>query len=231
MQRKVCGEFPDFCYKVYDCEEYAKQFIDDGIFRMGCRLSYKFIEDESRRDETEGFGSTKEPGIVTIGWVSPNPTEKTIWTKEPGYQEHKPEHGNAIFCFCTCLPSVDFGHMKKIGKYIIKIDDPRKLAEDINDYLFDTEQKFLIVGCNVVYNKGQKFDEKLTDNERLDFSYKQKPEGFSLDCEFRIVAIKYVTCDPECKFIDVNGRHDPKCKYIEINLGKKLDYLSLVKGE
>jgi len=228
---KVCGEFPNSCYKVFKCKKYAEDFMHRGTFRMGCQLSYKAIEDESRRDPTEGRGCTKEPGIVTIGWVSPNPTEKTIWTREQGYQEHDTELGNAKFCFCTCLPDVNLDYMKeRFGRYIVKINDPRKLAEDINDYFISTGQKFLIEGCRVVYNKGQKLDRKLTRNERVDMSYKQKPENFSLDHEFRIVAFKLgEICPDECKFL--SGQFEPKCKsYEEVNLGKQLNYTQLFES-
>lgn len=231
MDKKVCGEFPEVCYKAFEREEHAKQFIDSSTFRMGCLRSYRGIEDESRRDQTEGSGHTKEPGIVTVGWVSPNPAEKTIWTREQGYQEHHIEYGNARFLFCTCLPEVNRDHMKdKFGKYIVKIDDPRKLAEDINDYFISKEQKFLIIGRRVVYNKGQELEKKLTDNERLDLSYMQKPERFSLDCEFRIVAIKFgEQCTEECKFLSGQFEQvEPECKFIEVNLGRQLDYLSFV---
>ena len=57
-------------------------------------------------------------------------------------------------------------------------------------------------------------------------SYKQKPESFKSDCEFRIVAVKLgEVCKELCKFRDVDGVLEPKCKFIEINFGKKLSYL------
>jgi hypothetical protein len=186
------------------------------------------MEDAPRCDPTEGRAHTIEPDIVTVAWVSRNPSDKTIVTREQGYQEHHPEYGNGLFCFCTSLPDVNLDHMKEsFGKYIVKINEPRKLAEDINEYFIRNGQRFLIVGCSVVYNKGQKLDKKLTNNERLDLAYKQKPEKFWPDYEFRIVAIKFGDpCNLECEFLD--GQLDMKCKYIEVNLGKKMDYLSLV---
>lgn len=235
IKKKVCGKFPEFCYKAYDHEEHAKQFIDSGNFRLNCLYYCRNMESESRRDPTEGCGYTKEAGIVTVGWVSPNPAEKTIWTKEMGYQEHHTEFGNAIFCFCTCSPDVNPDHMKeRFGRYIVKINKPRKLAEDINDYLFNDGQRFLIEGCWVVYNKGQKLEKELTDNERLDLSYRQKEfEKFHKDCEFRIVAIKFgKPCKEECKYLSGQFEQvEQECKFIEINLGKKLNYLSLVNSE
>jgi hypothetical protein len=230
---KVCGEFPKICYRSFDCKEYAEDFMDIGTFRMGCQLSYKATEDDSRLDPTEGSGLTREPGIVTVGWVSPNPAEKTIWTREQGLQEHHSESGNPIFCFCTCLPDVNLDHMKKtFGKYIVKINDPKQLAEDINDYFISDGRRFLIVGCKVVYNKGQKLEEKLADNERLDMAYKQKPESFSPDCEFRIVAIKFgEPCKEECKYLSGQFEQvDPECKVIEVNLGKQLNYTQLCES-
>jgi len=232
MQKKVCGKFPEVCYKAFDCKKYAEGFMYRGTFRLNCLGYCRNMEDESRRDSTEGYGHTKEPGIVTVGSVSTkNPPEGTIWTKEQGFQEHHSEYGNAIFCLCTCLQDVNRDHMKdKFGKYIVKIDDPKKLAEAINDYFISKEQKFLIVGCRIIYNKGQKLEKKLTDNERLDMAYKQKPESFSLEREFRIVAIKFgEPCKEECKFL--NGQFEqvePECKFIEVNLGRQLDYLSFV---
>jgi hypothetical protein len=234
MKKKICGEFPKFCYKAFACEEHAKQFIDSGIFRLNCRYHCRDMEDESRRDPTEGSGRTKEPGIITVGWVSPNPAEKTIWSKEWGYQEHHIDFGNATFLFCASLPEVNLDYMReRFGRYIVKINDPRRLAEDINDYFFSKGQRFQIEGWNVVYNKGQKLDRKLTDNERLDLPYKQKPESFIHDCEFRIVAIKFgEPCKQECKYLDGQFEQvEPECKFIEVNLGKQLNYLNLVNLE
>lgn len=228
---KVCGEFPEFCYRAFDCEEYAKQFTDNGSFRLRCRYYYRDIENKARRDPTEGCGHTKEPGMVKQGWISPNPAEKTIWERVPGYQEHRTELGNAVFLFCTSLSDVNLDHMKEnFGRYIVKIDEPKKLSEDIYDYFFRIGQKFIIEGCKVVYNKGQKLNRELADNERLDLSYKQRTENFIRDCEFRIIAIKLgELCKQECKYLD--GEIELECQYIEVYLNKRLDYAQLILDE
>ncbi len=227
MKKKVCGEFPEFCYRAFKCEKHAKQFIDNGIFRLNCLGYCRNMEEASRRDPTEGRGHTLEPGIVTYFGFSPNPAEKPVLMRKIGYQKHDSEYGNKVYCFCTCLPEVDCTHMlEKFGKYIVKINEPKRLAEDINDYFISKGQKILIKGCRVVYNKGQKLNKELTNNERFDLSYKQKPESFSPDCEFRIVAIKLSEpCKAECKFFDVDGQSEPECKFIEVNLNKPLNYL------
>ncbi|MHC4677159.1 MAG: hypothetical protein ACYTEK_00525 [Planctomycetota bacterium] len=202
--KEIGGEFPGFCHKAFKCEDYAKQFIDSGILRLNCRYHCRNMEDKSRRDSTEGSGSTQEPGIVTEGWVSEDSADKTIWTKEHAHQQHHTELSNAAFLFCTSLPDVNLDHMRKrFGRYIVKINNPRRLAEDINDYSVSIGQQFLIEGCRVVYNKGQKPGRKLTANERVDLSYKRKEfEQFHRDCEFRIVAVKFgEPCKEECKYL------------------------------
>ena len=229
-KRDVCGEFPEFCYRAFKCEEYAKQFVENGIFRMGCILSYRASEDQSRRDTTEGTGHTIEPGIVTYHGFSKDLKDKPVVQRKLGYQHHTFEQSNRTYCFCTSLPRVDFGHMKcSFGKYIVKITDPRKLAEDINDFFWDQQRKFLIEGCYVVYNKGQELDRKLEDNERLDLAYMQKPQSFESDCEFRIVSIGLGDVyNSGCKFLYEDWGAEPACKFIDVNLERALDYVCLV---
>lgn len=223
MDDKVCGKFPDFCYKAFSKEEYAEAFISQGHFRMNCLGYCRNMEDQSRRDSTEGYGHTREPDKITV--------LGTIWREERGYKEHHIGMGNKIFCFSTCLPNVDHKHMSEtFGKYIVRINQPKKLAEDINKYFISKGQRFLIEGCYVVYDKGQKQPRALTNNERVDLSYKQKPKDFSPDCEFRIVAIAFKfgdLCEEECKYFNPDGKSEPKCKFIEVNLEKRLNYLVL----
>ena len=227
----VCGEFPNFCYRAFDKKYYAEAFVSQGSFRMNCLGYCRNMEDELRRDPTEGYGHTIEPDTVNVAYVSSDPQYKTTWVKEKGYKEHKMVRGSRIFCLCTCLPHVDRAHMAKdFGKYIVKINEPKKLAEDINDYFKTKGQKFIIEGCNVVYNKSQKLTKKLTNNERADFVYKQKPEIFITNCEFRIVALEIgIFCEEECKYVD--GQAEPACQFLEINLNKRLGYLSLEEQE
>jgi hypothetical protein len=225
---KVCGEFPEFCYRAFDSEEYAKYFLDNGSFLLRCIYYYRSIENKARRDTTEGHGHTKEPGMVTTCWVSPNPTERTICERKQGHQEHHIEPGNALYLFCMSEPHVNIDHMRKnFGKHIVKINNPRKFAEDIYDYLFSIGQNVIINGCKIVYNKGQKLDRVLENNTRLDLPFKQKSESFKPDCEFRIVAIKL--CDPcnqDCKFLD--GEKDLECQHIQVNFNKPISYAHFV---
>jgi len=232
---KVCGEFPEYCYKAFKCKKHAESFVDRGTFRMSCQLSYKALENEQLRDATEGCGLIKVPGIVTYHGLTQDSAEKPISIQKRDHIEKTGGLRNPRFCFCTCLPEVDRNHIKTLGKYIVKINNPRKLAEDINDYFANNEQgKYSIEGCNVIYNKGQESGKQLTTTEIVDLDYKQKPERFRDNCEFRIVAMKLSkVCDGECKFFDGpserdDKRDDPECAYIKIELGKKLDYLSFV---
>lgn len=187
---------------------------------MGSVSSYTTIPDPKRRDATEGHAFTREPGIITIGLVSPSRDDQTIWTQEAGYRECHGETTNPVFCFCTFLPQASLNHISdNYGRYIVKIGEPRKLAEEIRCYLRGKARNCLIRGCEVVYNKGQELDHRLTVNERADLDYTQKPfkedgREYHKDHEFRFVVI------------DFESNQDP---FIEVNLNKRLDYLSLVR--
>ena len=198
--------------------------------RLGCLGYYRNIEDSSRRDPTEGSGCTKEPGIVTEGGFSSNPAEKPIWTRKPGHQTHEMELLNPKYCFCMSLPDVDLNRMRgEFGVHIVKIDDPRRLAEDINEYFIGSGQRFMVEGRRVVYNKGQKLDRPLTDNERTVLSYTQKPESFHAQCEFRIVAIGLGTlCKEDCRYLSGQFEQvEPECNFIPVSIGRKLKYTQL----
>jgi hypothetical protein len=226
----VCGEFPKFCYRAFGCERYAEQFIRNGDLRLGCLRYYREIEDASRRDPTEGSGCTREPGIVTEACFSPNPAEKTIVTGGPGFRTKHTTLTNGTFCFCMSLPDVDLNHLKNdFGGHIVEINNPRRLAEDINEYLISTGQNFIIEGCKVVYNKGQELKEPLTDNERTDLSYKQKPDSFWPDWEFRIVAIRLEPpCKDECRYLSGQFEQvEPDCKFVSVSIGKRLQYADI----
>ena len=173
------------------------------------------------------------PGIVTCYGFSPDRAEEPICLQKMGYREESGGSNNPRFCFCTSLPDVDHNHMKTLGKYIVKINNPKKLAEDINNYFANNGKgKFLIEGMDIVYNKREESDRQLTNSEKADLAYKQKPESFSSDCEFRIVAINLSeTCNGECKFLSEElGQVDPECKDIKVNLGKPLDYTQLCES-
>jgi len=228
-RKNICGdEFPEFCYRAFRSEGEARQFVSEGTFRMPCLLTFR-EGDEGRKDTTEGRGHILQPGTVTSVWFSPNPDDKTIVTREPGYREHHSEQGNPKFCLCTCLPEVDLGHMRRtFSQHIVRIGNPRQLAEDIHDYYVNKGVRVLIEGCRVVYNKGHKADRMLTRNERVDLAYKQKPDRFRRDCEFRFVVIKFGDPCPEaCKYI---GGEEAKCAFEEcqrVALDRPLNYLRM----
>jgi hypothetical protein len=226
----VSGEFPEFCYRAFRCECHARQFVESATMRLGCLRYYRNIEDSSRRDQSEGVACTKEPGIVSEGWVSPNPAEKTIWIRRPGHQTHEMELLNPKYCFCMSLPEVDLNHVRgTFGARIVKIDDPRRLAEDINEHFSRSGQRFMVEGRRVVYNKAEKLDRPLTDDERTALSYTQKPGSFRPDCEFRIVAIGLGTlCNEECEYLSGQFEQvEPHCRFLSLNLGRQLAYTQL----
>ena len=232
MDKRICGEFPEFCYKGFDCAEHANSFMNEGILHIGCLHYYRQIEDESRRDPTEGTARIKEPGVIIRLGVSPDPAEKTIVARTWGPREAQFECPfNKMFWFCTSLGDVNLANMSEQYGCIVRINNPIKLAEDLYDYYVVKKEKVLVWGCTAVYSKGQESDRELTNNERMDLSCMQKPESFSHECEFRIVVIKYdILCKPEeCKF-PTSGEFRARCDFM-VKLGKQLDYTQLVSRE
>lgn len=228
MDRKVCGDFPKFCYKGFDCVEYANSFMDEGTLCIGCLPYYRHIEDneaKDRQDQTEGTAVIRCPGPVIKGWVPPNPEEATIWIREWGEREEHGEYLGKVFRFCASLPTVDLSRMSTTYKAIVRINDPRKLAEEIHDYHFGKGHNVLVVGRSISYTKGERTDRELTSDEKVDLDYTQKPPRFAHQCEFGIHVIPFEICPEECK--NPEGQFQPRCEFI-VNLGKKLDYLTLV---
>ena len=113
------------------------------------------------------------------------------------------------------------GHISnEFGKYIVRISNPRKLAEDITSFLENMPHKFAggIEGLTVKYNKGHIFDKDMGNIERTALSYSQKPEKFSPDNEFRFVSI--IMDRPSIQYNE---------DYLYINIGNKLEYAEIIE--
>jgi hypothetical protein len=60
------NQIPSILYRAFTTIDYARDFIEQGLFRMGSPGRYKNIEDQKRRDITEGTGHIKTPGDVDV---------------------------------------------------------------------------------------------------------------------------------------------------------------------
>ncbi len=189
---------PPYLYRGFTKEIYAKEFLEKGKFRLGFIEHYRSIEDDNRRDETEG----KSESIVK---------------QEPDFTLYsRGTWGDPVYLFCTSGPDVDLEYMKTKWPFVVKITDPEKLKNAIDDNK-PLNTKMEVVGrCEireVSYDKGELTTVDRNSVKEAIRSYTQKPRSFEEDCEFRYV-VKAFTAN-----------HEPDC-YLYYNLGYKIDYAS-----
>ncbi len=186
---------PRYLYRAFKCETFASDFVERGKFRMGRSRIYQEIEDIKRQDPNEGIGH---------------------YVDKDGIHEHF-QLGNTMYLLCCSRPEVDYGYLtEKMGRHVVRIIDPQRLVDDVNQFLASSQYKFPAgILCKAVqYSKGKKLSESLDKYCRAIFSTYQKTHSFKAEAEFRLIAI----------LIDSCGSKEPG-DYLEINLGKKLDYI------
>jgi hypothetical protein len=185
----VCGNFPSKLFRFFDKIEYAESFLA-GHIRCLRNHHYQAIECKNRRDQNEGSGFYLKEGLVTSVLVSPNLEEVAECRKETGNVKHHVSFGNAVFLLCTSGPDADLAALRaKFGKYVVEINEPEKLAHDIDSELKKLGQRFLIDGQNVSYTRGGVFPSDSNETLLTDLAYKQKDPRFSDEQEFRFCLI------------------------------------------
>jgi len=162
------GQYPSAVYRAFAKREYAKQFVR-GQIRFGNLYYYKRIEDEKRRDRTEG-----ESHVV-----------------HEGRDQHAMFASNAIYILC-CHRTVDAAKRNSLGNHLVLVRDPRRFAEVITSAIENLPGKYFggVEGCIVEYTKGHKIQYKPSGQCMARLAYCQKPEGFFSEEEFRFVVIR-----------------------------------------
>jgi len=187
------GEFPStHIFKAFSKIGHAEEFIEKGLFRMGSLKSYRETEDSRRRDKTEGFSHTREPGQVIQVYFDRNCLDNFKVTEESGYIDIHSALGNPVYILSTSLPEVNINYLKnKFGPFIVQINNPIQLAHDITKHLKNRIEKYAggVEAAPVSYTKSKQVNTR-SDNFRLStLSYTQKPSCFSPEHEFRFIII------------------------------------------
>lgn len=162
------GQFPPLVYRAFSKAEYAEQFMNGNI-RFGNIYYYKWIEDEQRRDRTEGESHLKYSG--------------------------RDQHGmfvsNAIYVLC-CHRTIDAAVRNCLGSHIVLIRHPKRFAEAITSAIENLPGTFFggVEGCTIEYTKGQEVEEKPSGYNIVRLAYCQKPDRFSPEDEFRFAIIR-----------------------------------------
>jgi hypothetical protein len=193
-------QFPPYLYRAFNERNHAIDFAFRGKFRLGLLDEYKQHEDSARRDETEGesryFFKTGTVRVDAGGsFLSP------------------------VYLLCTAGPEVDLEYFKKkFGQYLVKINDPRKLLEDLNAAKPVNSTMELIGEAELEKVRYTKDEEDSIDPDSDDaviLDYIQKPPSEADDEEYRFVVFagKPLEGDPdEYLYYDL----DQRLQYIEV---------------
>ncbi len=180
------------CYRAFKKEEYARAFVENGHTRICDLFTYTNIEDDTRRDENEGnllFRDEQGKHFVSL-------------------------NGFMMYPLCMSTSEVSLDHLKeKYGNWVVRINNPVALADDIGDALTAQDIKHLGIYCiKVKYTN----EERPTVPQDLDSAravYSFKHTSFNNDCECRIV---------------VQTPHKKYTPLLELDLEKKLVYAELL---
>ena len=179
---------------------YAIDFLTKGKFRLGLLEYYKTIEDDNRRDESEG----KSESIVKQYLP-----DFTIYLKGT--------HINPLYLFCTSGADVNLEYMRAKWPFVVKISDPEKLKNSLDENKpLNTKMK-IVSKCKIEevrYTKGEAVEIDPESIEAVKLSYAQKPRLYEKECEFRYI----VTALPP-------PNHKPDM-YLDYKLGYEINYAS-----
>jgi hypothetical protein len=215
---KVFGEFPPVLYRSFSKEQYAREFVDEGKLRIRPLEYYRYIEDNERRDATEGNGQCHYSGEVERVALDEN---GDVLRVEPtaGEIHLTTSISNIVFIYCCSFPPE--GNIDKLpghfGDHTVEISDPLQFFHDMAEASSQFSELMVAnveVG-EVVYDKGKVLDRKPTTEETFGMSIFQKPSQFSVEHEFRIAIMTGLV------EYDRDG-------FIDLNIGRSLEYATLI---
>jgi hypothetical protein len=188
------GYFPKVVYRAFTHKEHMDGFLR-GSIRFGALSIYRALEDDARRDNLEG--------ISHLTYI--------------GLDHHGAMPGTTAYALC-CSVSLHALLKANLGQYVVRIMNPRTLAERITDALKRRAEMFYegVEGLIVHYTKGHRRDAMPKPFELIRLSYSQKPVRFAPDEEFRFVVI--------CKTL---AEKTPE-NYLTFNITSVLDLLEPV---
>jgi len=185
------GEYPDVLYRLFDREQYARDFVELGRFRFGSLASYAEIQSESRRDAFEGEGRVSYRTQTMISAHIDTATGRVVrCTEGPGVISMSSSFGNPVFIMSftsRSMPSLA-ALSKDFGRWAVRCSQPQRLAQQITDHLLRAgELDFPIECVRVRYGKGQTFDAEPAGEDRRVLAYGWKEPHFANECEYRFV--------------------------------------------
>lgn len=185
----VCGTFPETLFRSFSRKEHADAFLSGEIL-VRRNSYYRTVECKSRQDGDEGEGYYLKRGLAMTALVSPQAEVETEWRREHRLIKRHVSFGNAVFLLCCSNADVSLDFLrKKFGAYLVRLDDPRALACEIDTALKKRGLSFSVNGQNVSYSRGDEFPESRDDKTLVDLAFTQKSAAFAEEREFRFCLI------------------------------------------
>lgn len=190
------GDYPQALFKFFPKKDYADQFLA-GAVRFGSLAYYATIEDDDRQDAGEGKGAFAAPAESVTTVHLDGDGEVIGATKAPGDMNHQIDLGNPTYIVCCTDPEgSDMDRLKeKFGPYVVRIDDPVRLGQELTDQFAELEKTHPLAGslvecARVVYDKGERRDTEPTNEEMFRAAFTQKPPSYAEENEVRLVVIR-----------------------------------------
>jgi hypothetical protein len=172
---------------------HADAFVREGVIRLGELRTYKKIEDDQRRDASEGDGFLLIPGDIPIVTLDRSTLEVTDRGTEPGQFHFSSTFVNPTYILSFALPSIDVGRLRaRFGAYVVAVDEPVEFLERLHAAANRHPALSPKVGLDhlaVSYDKGGVGSMADARARRPRLSYAQKPPAFAGEQEYRVVII------------------------------------------
>ena len=193
--------------------------VDNGKFRLGLIDHYTEIEDENRIDQSEGESNSYVKSKIAHVTMNKENMEISKVEYKPGYLNFVASQLNPLYLLCTSGEDVDLNYLRKMGSFIVRINDPVALLNDIENAKPINSKMEKIGKCvieKVLYTKGQIESFDPDSKEAVYRSFIQKPSSYEKECEYRFI----VTTRPL-----LNETPD---KFLFYDFNRKLDYLNIL---
>lgn len=189
-------DLPEVLFRAFDNRTFAEDFVE-GRFRLGSLVSYRDTPDESRQDSSEGIAHYLDTQGI----------------------EHTIENGSIReqYVLCCATKDVDISNLrKKMGEYIVKINDPSALAREMENFLENNRVPTLngVHGRLVEYTKNEV---RHGEPDNFDLSLRQKNRGYVEESEYRLF---FILSRQDSRFVQENHFH--------IDLGRPLKFAEIL---
>ena len=179
--------FPNKLYKAFPSEKFARSFVE-GSIRFSTLAYYRKIEDDSRRDQSEGAGKATKNGEILVVDVK----NQLIHCK-PGVESlYVDTKADERFICCFSIPREDGLESlpTKFGEYYVVVHEPKSLVNDIEQAISSDVKLHQNPPCleasPVRYDKGAYIGEVSDLREIQLLGWTQKPPSYSDEREYRL---------------------------------------------